>query len=275
MELFIDTSDPKVINDFFSRGIISGVTTNPTTASKYIKDNPSVKTVHELALKIADVVGKIPISIEAVGCVHPYDPDDITADRLYKESAEIISWNEETGANFWQKIPTIPQGIDAIIRLVRDFGDGAKVNATLGFDYYQGLRAAEAGALVFSLFLGRMQASGEDPIPVTNKIVEEYKNRELRTGFLAASMRTPELIIDSWKAGSDIVTAPPEILEQFVKNYPVEFENMVSSHPLKRNLVPNLIQNSFSSQEFKHPLLRPGLERFVADAAAAGYDILK
>ncbi|MEK6887748.1 MAG: transaldolase family protein [Candidatus Aenigmatarchaeota archaeon] len=275
MELFIDTSDPALIKNFFDRRIISGVTTNPTTASKYIKENPSVKTVHELAVEIAEVVGKMPISVEAVGCVHPYNPDDITVDRLYKESAEIINWNEETGANFWQKIPTIPQGIEAIARLVGDFGASAKINATLGFDYKQGLRAAEAGALVFSLFLGRMQATGEDPIPVTRKIIEEYKKRGLRTGFLAASMRTPELIIDSWKAGSDIVTAPPEVLEQLVKNYPEEFEKMISSHPAKRTFIPLVLPDSYSSEEFRHPLLQPGLERFVADAAAAGYDVLK
>ncbi|MFA4819819.1 MAG: transaldolase family protein [Candidatus Aenigmatarchaeota archaeon] len=275
MQLFIDTSDPAVIKDFFDRGIISGVTTNPTTASKYIKEHPSVKTVHELAVEIAEIVGKMPISVEAVGCVHPYNPSDITAERLYSESAEIIRWNEETGANFWQKIPTITQGIEAIVRLVQDFGDGAKINATLGFDYNQGLRAAEAGALVFSLFLGRMQATGEDPIPVTRKIIEEYKKRGLRTGFLAASMRTPELIIDSWKAGSDIVTAPPEVLELLVKNYPADFAKMVSSHPAKRTFIPIVLPDSYSSEEFKHPLLQPGLERFVSDAAAAGYDIFK
>lgn len=275
MELFIDTSDPALIKDFFDRRIISGVTTNPTTASKYIKENPSVRTVRELAAGIAEVVGRMPVSIEAVGCVHPYNPGDITADRLYNEGAEIIKWNEETGANFWQKIPTIPQGIEAISRLAGDFGDGAKINATLGFDYNQGLRAAEAGALVFSLFLGRMQAAGEDPVPVARKIIEEYKKRGLRTGFLAASMRTPELIIDSWKAGSDIVTAPPEVLEQLVKIYPAEFEKMISSYPAKRTLVPLVLPDSYTDSEFRHPLLQPGLERFVADAAAAGYDIFK
>ncbi|MBI4168113.1 MAG: hypothetical protein HY515_04090 [Candidatus Aenigmarchaeota archaeon] len=288
MRLFADTSDPAVIKDLHYRGIISGVTTNPTTASKYINENRrAIKTIRDLAYTIFDAVGPIPVSIETVGCEPPdYSWQDMQSldwrkwapieDRIYSESVRIMEWSDELGAEFWQKVPAIPAGVRAMARLVYDYPEKAKINATLGFDYKQGVRAAEAGAYVFSLFMGRMQAAGEDPIPVAKRIIDEYTEREFRTGFLAASMRTPELILDSWRAGADIATAPPDVLEQLARKYPKEFGEIVSRHPKKgRLLVPMVSPVMYFTDEFSHPLLAPGLDRFVSDAASAGYNLLE
>ena len=148
MHIFADTSDPAVVKELFSRGMIDGVTTNPSTASEYLCRHTGMK-MKDLAYKLADVTNA-PISIEAVGCAHPYDLANIRTQRLFDEAAEIIRWNENFGYNaFWQKIPTIPAGVEAIYLLVKEFGERALINATLGFDYMQGIRAAEAGAHVF------------------------------------------------------------------------------------------------------------------------------
>ena len=115
---------------------------------------------------------------------------------------------------------------------------------------------------------------GEDAVSVAGKIVGEYERRELKTGFLAASMRNPELIIASWRAGADIATMPPHVIEQLAEQYSAEFGMMKHSHRQARSRASNFLPE-FADSEFRHPLLKPGLERFVADAASAGYDMLK
>lgn len=280
MQLFVDTSDPDIIKDFIQRGIAQGVTTNPTTASEYLRSHPG--SMKKLAFKLADIADGNPISIEAVGCAGPYRSENITAKRLYDEASEIIKWNRELGyPAFWQKIPTIRQGVEAIHKLVKDHGDGALINATLGFDFKQGFRAAMAGAHVFSLFMGRMETanpalnfSGEDSVSVAKEIISRYNSDNIATGFLAASMRTPELIIRSWDAGSDIATAPPAVLEQLAEKFPVEFKRMLVQHPRKRTRKMNEMLH-MGANEFAHSLLKPGLDRFVADAASANYDLLE
>ena len=161
------------------------------------------------------------------------------------------------------------------MKMLTGYG-GAKINATLGFDYRQALRAAEAGAHVYSLFMGRMQAQGEDAVGVAKRIIERYIGTDAKIGFLAASMRTPELVIDSWKAGADIATAPPSVLEELVKDHPLNFESMRAEHPEERHHMPRLlvIPRAHDEAEFKHPLLEPGLKKFIADAASVGYDLL-
>ncbi len=273
MRLFADTSDPDLIRRLYEQGIIQGVTTNPTSASEYLKKAGG--SMRGLAFEIADRVGPIPISIEAVGCGPPdYKPEEITADRLYEEGAEVIEWNKQPDVQFWQKMPTIPQGLEATYRLVKDFGERAKINSTLGFDYRQAMRAAEVGAYVFSLFMGRMQQNGEDAVAVARRIIDEYIRRDLRIGFLAASMRTPELIIASWEAGADIATASSDVLKQLVDRYPKKFEEM-RSHPETRTITSNVLPNSYDPDEFKHPLLEPGVKRFVSDGKSVGYNLLE
>ena len=59
MKIFIDSGDTKEIKEAHEMGLIDGVTTNPTLASK------SGKNFKELILEIADIVDG-PISAEVV-----------------------------------------------------------------------------------------------------------------------------------------------------------------------------------------------------------------
>ncbi len=287
MYIYVDTSDPRIIKDFVDRGMAQGVTTNPKTASDYIKENSrGIKTIRDLAVAIYDVAGPIPVSIETIGCGPPdyrwHDMTDLDwrkwkpiEDRIYAEAVKIIEWNDELGASFWQKVPTIPAGVRATGRLVHDYGEKARINATLGFDYMQAVRAAEAGACVFSLFMGRMEARGENPVEVQERILREYTDRELRTCFLAASMRSPELILKAHRAGAHIATAPPEKIEELARRFPTEFEYMISHHPERgRQLVSMNVPVMYNADEFQHPLLKTGVELFVEPAREANYDLL-
>lgn len=286
MELYSDTADIELIKDLYEgiidgkkqySRLIDGVTTNPSLLSqaalKY-KVEPLA-----IAYKIVHIVDdNIPVSLETMGCYYPdYTPEGIAANRLYSEGYRIIEFNYKWPVgNLLIKIPTIPAGIEATYKLVKDFGDRARINSTLGFDYKQAIRAAQAGAYIFSLFMGRMRDENkEDAVSVAKAIIRTYVGNNFRTKFLAASMRDPELVIESWKAGADIATAPPHVIIDLVKRYPKEFEEMRQAHPPARTFVNPILPKKYDSDEFKHPLLHKGLKSFVEDGEKVGYNILE
>ncbi len=191
MRLFIDTANVEHIREINDWGVLAGVTTNPTLASK------EKRNYRDCVAEIASIV-KGPISAEAVS---------MEAAGMVAEAREIAA----IAPNVNVKIPMCPEGLKAIKALA---GEGIKTNCTLVFSANQALLAAAAGASFVSPFLGRLDDIGNDGMRVLAEIVEIYEYYGLLTEVISASLRHPQHVVGSALAGAHIATIPYDVFKK-------------------------------------------------------------
>ena len=221
MKLFLDTAIYEEIAEAVKWGVIDGVTTNPTLIAKAGQD-------HELQVKrICGIIGNV--SAEVVS---------EKSDDMIVEGRRLAAWHR----NVIVKVPLTPDGLAAGRVLA---GEGTRINVTLCFSVNQALLAAAIGAYIISPFAGRLDDINEDGMRIVTDIVSAYRQQEIKTKVLAASIRTPMHVTQAALAGADIATMPFAVLRQM----------------------------------FDHPLTDAGLKKFLedyrrarADAAADGGD---
>ncbi|KKW20290.1 MAG: putative Transaldolase, partial [Parcubacteria group bacterium GW2011_GWA1_51_12] len=166
MKIFIDTANLADIEDALKRGLIDGITTNPSLLAK----EPKAKFEDHIQ-KIIDLVykwrGTSPISISVE--VFSRDPDEILKQaREFQRrfnypalSVKIhIGWNEL-----------------GIIRMLSQ--QGISVNCTACMTPTQALMAAAAGARYVSLFWGRIRDSGDKSKPTWPAIEKMLSSGDL------------------------------------------------------------------------------------------------
>lgn len=208
MKLFLDTAEIDEIRAAAAWGILSGVTTNPTLIARAGQN-------HETAIKeIAQIVNG-PISAETIS---------LRKDELVGEGRRLAAWHPSVVV----KVVMTPDGIAAGKVLA---GEGIRINVTLCFTVNQALLAAEIGAYFISPFVGRLDDIGEDGMKVVRDIVRAYREQNIKTQVLAASLRHPMHVTEAALAGADVATMPFKVMEAM----------------------------------FKHPLTDAGLERFLKD----------
>jgi transaldolase len=225
MRIFLDTANIDEIREVARWGILSGVTTNPTLVSK------TTGKSHEAVIQeIAAIVGR-DISVETVS------PD--TAGML-AEARRFAQWHPAVVV----KVPSTPDGWAAVAQL-KD--EGIRTNVTLCFSATQALFAALAGAYIISPFVGRLDDIAMDGMEVVRDTVEIYRQHQLPTLVLAASIRSPRDIIAAAKAGADIATVPYKVLVQAAK------------HPLTDAGLAQFDADwkKFTGREADHPIATP------------------
>lgn len=191
MKIFLDTADHWEIEDYFSTGLIDGVTTNPTLIKKAGRDP------EEVYQKIKDI-GIQDISMEVVGSdLEMYDEGI----RLYEKFGNVATI----------KVPCTRQGLIVCKRLSEQ---GIKVNVTLIFCAAQAVLAAKSGATYVSPFVGRLDDQSVAGLEVVRSISELYRIHGVRTQVLAASIRNVQRAIRSWYNGAEICTMPPKVFNQ-------------------------------------------------------------
>jgi len=126
------------------------------------------------------------------------------------------------------KVPLTPDGLAAGKILA---GEGTRINVTLCFSVNQALLAAAVGAYIISPFVGRVDDINEDGMQVVRDIVSAYRQQDIKTKVLAASLRGPLHVSQAALTGADIGTMPFSVLQSM----------------------------------FKHPLTDAGLKRFKDD----------
>lgn len=195
MLIFIDSGNTDEIREAQAMGLVDGVTTNPTLASK------SGKPFKELILEICSIVDG-PISAEVTS---------LKADEMVKEGVEVAAWHK----NVIVKVPLIAEGLKAVRVLT---SKGIKTNVTLCFSAAQALLAAKAGATYVSPFVGRLDDIGIEGMDLIADIRQIYDNYDIKTKILTASARSPMHFINAAKIGSDVITAPFSVLQMLVKH---------------------------------------------------------
>jgi transaldolase len=195
MKIFIDSADMGEIREAAAMGVIDGVTTNPSLIAKTGRSLEAV--IHD----ICEVVDG-PISAEVLAT----DTDGIVAEG--KKLAAIHP-------NIVVKVPLIADGIKA----VRIFSQlGIKTNVTLCFSSPQALLTAKAGATYVSPFIGRIDDAGADGLELIDSIVTIYRNYNLKTQVLCASIRHPVHLVRCAEMGADVATIPHKVILQLLQH---------------------------------------------------------
>ncbi len=213
MKIFLDTANLDSIKSFVDMGILDGVTTNPTLIAKEGAD------FLEIVSQIIRIV-QGPVNLEVVAQ---------QADGMVREGRELAS----LGSNVVVKCPMTAEGLVAVRKLTKE---GIATNVTLVFSPNQALLAAKAGASYVSPFIGRLDDAGHEGMKVVEDTLQIYRNYEIETQVLVASIRHPVHVVEAAKLGAHVATMPPDVLDKMVK----------------------------------HPLTDIGLKRFFDDWAKAG-----
>lgn len=212
MKFFIDTANVDEIKKANEMGIICGVTTNPSLIAKEGRD------FKDVVKEITTIVDG-PISAEVIG---------LKSNEMIEEARDLVKIHK----NIVIKIPMTTEGLKAVKILSKE---GIHTNVTLIFSASQALLAARAGASYVSPFLGRLDDIGSNGMELVEDITKIFKNYNIKTEIIAASVRSPLHVINAAKAGCDIATVPYKVLIQMTK----------------------------------HPLTDIGIERFLQDWKAA------
>ena len=208
MKIFVDTGSIKDIETIAQLGILDGVTTNPSLLAKEPGDfRQNLKRICEI------VQG--PVSGEVTAT-------DFAG--MLQQGHDIAKIHQHMVV----KVPLTKDGIRACKALS---GEGIRVNVTLCFTSTQALLAAKAGATFISPFVGRLDDIATNGMHLIREIVDIYDNYDFRTEVLVASCRHPIHVVEAARAGADIATCPPAVIDQL----------------------------------FNHPLTNIGLEKFLKD----------
>jgi transaldolase len=192
MKIFLDTAYAKDIDHWLAKGVIDGITTNPSNLAK--EGGEPTKTILE-------IVGLMPDKDISVEVTHK------APDAVYRQALAIA----KLGKNIVVKIPCHKDYYAIIKKLVEQ---GIRVNVTLLFTLAQGLFMSKLGVTYISPFIGRwddLDVEGSELLYALRDMIDRYN---YTTEILAASIRHVRHIHTAIASGADVMTMPPSVLEK-------------------------------------------------------------
>jgi transaldolase len=245
MKIFVDTAKLSEIKAAIELGVCDGVTTNPSLIKA---------AMEELKMGMEDYIKEIckttgkgkPVSLEVIST---------STEAMVKEAKILYEKFNPVAENAVIKIPVSTataieacsfDGIKAIGLLT---SNGIKTNATLVMTPEQAFLAAKAGATYVSPFAGRIDdylrtnmgkkfekgdyypaggvSEGDKTITdngivsgvdLVKKIVDTYKNYNLKSEVIAASLRNPRQVREVALTGTHIATIPFSVIKDMTKH---------------------------------------------------------
>lgn len=195
MDIWLDTTQIKMIEKAVKLGLLSGVTTNPTLIAQSQRD---VEEVLEELLHHQEG----PVTVQVVS-------NDVN---------EMV----QEGQNFYSlsnrliiKVPVTENGLEAIHLLSRQ---GIPTMATVIYHPRQALMAALAGADYVAPYLGRLEKVGGDPWAMLKNITQIFLTYRFDTKILGASLKTVEHALKCAEIGIYGITIKDELFEQLIED---------------------------------------------------------
>jgi len=196
MPLLLDSADMEDISSSRELEVVSGVTTNP-------------KLMHEAG---ADPERRIKEILEKV-------PWPLWIQVPEGRRQEMFRWS----LGYWSvaperiviKIPCTWDGVWLAGRLKRNH---IPVCITTVFTSYQALLAFEAGADYVAPYVNRASREGGDGIELVKDIAEIIRARGGQEEILAASLKSPEELVQAYLAGAQYLTAPYKVLKDLLRS---------------------------------------------------------
>jgi transaldolase len=195
MKIFLDSANIEQIRQAKTLGAIEGVTTNPSLLAKEKGDWK--KIVRQICKEIDG-----PVSVEVIAT---------ETSAMLAEARDLV----KIAPNIVIKVPMTLDGLKVISELHQR---GVETNATLVFSPNQALLAAKAGATFVSPFVGRLDDIGQDGMQVVQDIMTVFRNYDLSTQVLAASIRHTNHFFQAAILGADAVTVPLGVLLNLAKH---------------------------------------------------------
>jgi transaldolase len=195
MKIFLDTANLPSIKTFVDMGILDGVTTNPTLIAK--ENREFLDLVSDILKIVSGPVNLEVVSQESKGMV---------------QEGQMLA---TLGSNVVVKCPMTGEGLKAVRHL---HNDGIKTNMTLIFSPNQALLASKAGADYVSPFIGRLDDAGHEGMKIVEDMLTIFKNYDIDTQVLVASIRHPVHVVEAAKLGAHVATMPPDVLDKMVKH---------------------------------------------------------
>lgn len=280
-KIFLDSGDPEETRK--AKGLlghIDGQTTNPSLVAK----NPAVKKTLESGKKLTeddllkeykDIVVEIEKETAGAISVEVNASWESTAADMLTQAEKMYTW----GKNIYMKFPTTMAGVEAAHEFTKQ---GGRVNMTLVFTQMQAAAVYEAtkgtqSPAFISPFMGRWDDRGYNGIDLVKNIVKQYKEYEKiekkdgHVKVLAASIRTLDHFYGSIFNGTDIVTMPLKVIQEWVEeekwvpdeHYRFEPANLKSL--IYEQIPPGQPYQSYVIERVEGDLLDEGLQKFAAD----------
>lgn len=277
-KILVDGGDPEETKRVKGLvGSVDGQTTNPTLVSK----NPEVHRRIEAGQKfskqeeldeykkivraISPLVGSGGVSIEV------FADFDTKAEEMLAEGEQMFSWIP----NAYVKYPCTHEGLRAAEMSVKK---GVRVNLTLCFSQeqaaavYAATRGTKEPAYV-SPFLGRLDDIGENGMDLVANIKKMYERGDGHVHVLAASIRSINHLLGSFRLKAELATAPGKIWEQWAaEQFPLpqnDFSYKAADKdgkPLRPIAYKDIDFNQpWESFNIQHELTTKGIRQFVAD----------
>lgn len=194
MKFFLDTANVEQVAEIASWGVLDGVTTNPSLVAKEGKKfKPTI-------LAMCDLVPCVSAQVTATD-----------AAGMIEQGEEYASWHKHVVV----KVPMTTEGLKALCHFA---AKKIKTNVTLVFSVEQALLAAKAGATIVSPFVGRLDDKGEDGMKVVEDILTAFRNYDIKTEVLVASIRNVAHVHRAALMGAHIGTMPYAVMLELPKH---------------------------------------------------------
>lgn len=189
--LYVDSADAARVDPLLAAGLVAGVTTNPTILER------SGRRIGELADMYArwSELGAGEVFFQTWG----------------SDTAELLRHADDIralGDRIAVKVPATAAGFAATRALV---ADGASVLVTAVYSVGQALAAAAYGARYIAPYHGRLNDAGRDGTALIARMQQVCEGSA--TDVLAASLRSPDDIVELRLAGIPYFTAAPDVIE--------------------------------------------------------------
>jgi len=194
MEILLDSADPSEVREVAKRGLISGITTNPTLYANQAGETSFVDRLHELIEVSPGHVFTQVIGSQDGGAMLRQ------ARWLARQSDKVVV-----------KLPMTAAGIDVVISLKKE-KPSIRLAVTAVSSVAQALVVGMAGADVVALFNGPLDTVSDSPVEIVAPVKRIYSARGFRTLILSCG-RFPRGVGEYAAAGSDMITLRKEYIE--------------------------------------------------------------
>lgn len=226
--LFLDSTDPREIQEIFGWGVVSGLTTNPLLlarsgirdVSAFVKNVLAVSTGPlsiEVTGETEDAMVEEAETLHLLGGASLRAPSSRASSRgsssRGSRSAEAPS--HDARSRIAVKVPFSELGLRATHRLV---SKGIAVNMTCCMSFPQAYLASLAGARYVSVLVGRVRDMGYRAEPVIEDLRAQIDRERLDTQIIVGSLRQVLDVTDALSAGAHIATVPGPVLRKMLHN---------------------------------------------------------
>lgn len=201
MKIWLDTSNIHTVERANRLGILFGVTTNPTIVAN------SQRGLEELLEDLLRVQ-KGPVTAQVVAD---------TAEEMIEQGQHLFSLSNRLIV----KVPVTQEGLEAIHGLS---SRGIPIMATVVFTPQQALMAALAGADYVAPYINRMANAGIDPWAALSSMSHIFRQNEIQTKILGASIKQIEQIMKCAEIGIHGVTISDNVFEKLIEDEPLTLQ---------------------------------------------------